>query len=279
MALMLHRFAQVDVFTDVAFRGNPLAVVFDADDLTDAEMAQIANWTNLSETTFLLKPTDTRADYRLRIFTASTELPFAGHPTLGTCHAWLEHGGVSQGDHIVQECAVGLINIARRDGVLAFTAPPMVRSGAVDATVLGELADVLNVGTDEIEAAEWVDNGPGWVAVLLKDAAAVLALRPKATSTYKIGAVGLYPSGAEVDVEVRAFFPGASGLLFEDPVTGSLNASVAQWLLSSERVAAPYVAAQGTLLGRRGRVQISADAQGVYVGGHVVTCISGTLKV
>jgi PhzF family phenazine biosynthesis protein len=279
---MIRRFAQVDVFTDVAFRGNPLAVVFDADDLTDEQMARIANWTNLSETTFLLKPIDPRADYRMRIFTASTELPFAGHPTLGTCHAWLENGGVPKGSHIVQECGVGLVNIQRQNGVLAFTAPPLVRSGPADDATLAELADVLNIGIDEIAAVEWVDNGPGWIAVLLHSVDAVLSLKPKSHSRFKIGVAGRYPDAAsdsnDPDIEVRAFFPSASGMLFEDPVTGSLNASLAQWLISSARMGSRYIAAQGTVIGRRGRVMISSDEHGVYVGGHVVTCINGTIN-
>jgi PhzF family phenazine biosynthesis protein len=274
---MSHRFAQVDVFTDEPFRGNPLAVVFDADDLSDVEMARIANWTNLSETTFLLAPNDPSADYRVRIFTASTELPFAGHPTLGTCHAWLENGGVPKQDHIVQECGVGLVDIRRREGILAFTAPPTIRSGVVDNVTVAELVDVLNVDVEAIQAAQWVDNGPGWLAVLLKDAEAVLALKPKAISTYKIGVVGLYPGGSDVDLEVRAFFPSSNQVLFEDPVTGSLNASLAQWLIGSGRTGPSYIASQGTVLGRKGRVYVTSDAAGVYVGGHVVSCIAGTL--
>jgi PhzF family phenazine biosynthesis protein len=277
---MLRRFAQVDVFTEVAFRGNPLAVVFDADDLSDVEMARIAQWTNLSETTFVLKPTDGRADYRVRIFTASTELPFAGHPTLGTCHAWLENGGVPQHSHIVQECGVGLVTVNRRNGLLAFTAPPLVRSGPADDATIAELADTLNIDINEIAAVEWVDNGPGWIAVLLHAVATVLSLKPKPFSRFKIGVAGLYghEEAQEAQIEVRAFFPSSTGQLFEDPVTGSLNASLAQWLIASGRVGASYIAAQGTVIGRRGRVHISSDADGVYVGGHVVTCINGTIE-
>jgi PhzF family phenazine biosynthesis protein len=274
---MLRRFAQVDVFTDTAFRGNPLAVIFDADDLSDEEMARIANWTNLSETTFLLKPVDQRADYRMKIFTASTELPFAGHPTLGTCHAWLEHGGVPQQDSIVQECGVGLINIGRRDGALAFTAPPLIRSGPADVSTVAAIADTLNIEINDIAAVEWVDNGPGWIAVLLHGADAVQSLKPKASSQFKIGVAGFHSAGSEADLEVRAFFPSASGQLFEDPVTGSLNASLAQWLIGSKRIGPNYIASQGARLGRRGRVRISSDSESVYVGGHVVTCIKGTI--
>lgn len=271
----MRRFSQVDVFTDVPYRGNPVAVVLDAEGLSDEEMRQFANWTNLSETTFVLPPADPDADYRVRIFTPSEELPFAGHPTLGTCHAWLAGGGAPKRDGvIVQECGVGLVTLRRSDGRLAFAAPPLIRSGPVDASTRTHLAEVLNVDPGLIADAQWVDNGPGWVAVLLPDAATVLSLRRPAIDL-PVGVVGRYPPGGPADIEVRGFFP-AGDLTFEDPVTGSLNASVAQWLTGSGQLTAPYVSSQGTALGRAGRVYISRDDDGtIWVGGGTVGCITG----
>ena len=270
-------FAQVDVFTDTPYAGNPVAVVLDGDGLSTEEMQRFADWTNLSETTFVLPPQDPAADYRVRIFTPVAELPFAGHPTLGTCHAWLA-GRDHTADVITQECAAGLVPVRRTDHGLAFAAPPLIRSGDVDEKLIGEIAGVLGIGRAEILEAQWADNGPGWVAVLLEDADAVLAVRPQYTEL-DIGVVGPHPPGAPEAIEVRAFFPKA-GTVVEDPVTGSLNASLADWLLRTGHLTAPYVARQGTALGRAGRVHVSQDADGtIWVGGGTVTCIAGEVEL
>jgi predicted PhzF superfamily epimerase YddE/YHI9 len=269
------RFQQVDVFGAEPYLGNPVAVVLDGDGLADDEMAQIANWTNLSETTFVLSPTDPAADYRVRIFTPSRELPFAGHPTLGTCHAWLTAGGAPAAGDVVQECGVGLVRVRRVGGRLAFAAPPLVRSGPVDAADVDRLTAAAGVDPARVVAAEWVDNGPGWVALLLDDVHVVLAADPRG-DVGDLGLVALLPPGGDADVEVRAFFP-KDGTTAEDPVTGSLNASVAQWLLGSGRLTAPYVARQGTAIGRAGRVHVSSDADAVWIGGATTTCVDGTL--
>lgn len=268
-------FCQVDVFADQPYSGNALAVVIDGKGLITEEMQQFASWTNLSETTFILPPESAGADYRVRIFTPSRELPFAGHPTLGTCHAWLTHGGTPRReDVVVQECDAGLIELRRTEGVLAFAAPPLLRSGPVDDETLGRIAATLRIGRGDIVDAQWADNGPGWVAVLLESADAVLALRP-GEADLDVGVVGPYPADSPVAFEVRAFTPMLGGV-GEDPVTGSLNASLAGWLLDSGRATAPYVASQGTALGRRGRVYISRDADGtVWVGGGTITCLDG----
>jgi PhzF family phenazine biosynthesis protein len=272
-------FAQVDVFTEEPYRGNPVAVVLDGDGLSTEEMQRVSNWTNLSETTFVLPPDDPAADYRVRIFTPSLELPFAGHPTLGTCHAWLEAGGTSRdGGVVVQECAAGLVQVRQTDDGLAFAAPPLVRSGPVEEELVERIASVLRIDRGAILDSEWVDNGPGWVAVLLADADAVLALQPGFVD-FDLGVVGPSPDGSPYAFEVRAFFP-RNGSTAEDPVTGSLNASLAQWLLSSGRVSAPYVASQGTALGRAGRVHVSRDGDGtIWVGGGTVTCVAGTVDL
>jgi PhzF family phenazine biosynthesis protein len=276
---MRRRFSQIDVFTNDPYLGNPVAVVHDADGLDDETMHRFARWTNLSETTFLLAPTDPEADYRVRIFTPGVELPFAGHPTLGTCHAWLDAGGIPRrGDTIVQQCAAGLITVRRGVDGLAFAAPPLIRSGPVDDTTLDEVAAALRIARSEIVDAAWADNGPGWIAVMLRDAAAVLALSP-APSELKIGVVGPQPTGSDTAFEVRAFFP-KNGASDEDPVTGSLNASLAMWLLGSGVATAPYVASQGTALGRRGRVHVATDDAGaIWVGGGTVTCVSGEVEI
>jgi PhzF family phenazine biosynthesis protein len=272
-------FRQVDVFTSEPFFGNPLAVVLDAEGLDEHVLQTFARWTNLSETTFVLPPTQAEADYRVRIFTPECELPFAGHPTLGTCHAWLESGGVGQReDEIVQECPAGLIRIRRGPHGLAFAAPPLVRSGAVDEDLVEHIAGLLGISRQEIVDSQWVDNGPGWVGVLLRDAEAVLALRP-ANVDLDLGVVGPYPDGHDPAFEVRAFVP-ATGATAEDPVTGSLNASLAGWLLATGRARAPYVASQGTAIGRRGRVHISTDADGdIWVAGQTVTCVTGAIEL
>jgi PhzF family phenazine biosynthesis protein len=274
-----HAFAQVDVFTSMAYFGNPVAVVLDGDGVDTAAMQRFAHWTNLSETTFVLPPTASAADYRVRIFTPVSELPFAGHPTLGTCHAWLESGGRPRRDDvIVQECGAGLVPVRRTPDGLAFAAPPLVRSGPVEESLIEHVASALRIERAEILDAAWADNGPGWVAVLLADAEAVLALRPGFVDL-DVGAVGPYPEGATEAFEVRAFFP-KDGSTVEDPVTGSLNASLAEWLLDSGRAEAPYVARQGTALGRAGRVHVTRDEDGtIWVGGGTVTCITGTVDL
>ncbi len=267
------------MFATTPYRGNPVAVVHDADGLTTEQMQEVARWTNLSETTFLLPPGDPGADYRVRIFTTSTELPFAGHPTLGTCHTWLRAGGSpAGGDTVVQECGAGLVRIRRTDDGLAFAAPPLVRSGPVDEPRVAEVAAALGVDRAAIAAAEWVDNGPGWLAVLLGGAEEVLAVRPTFVDEY-VGVVGPYPAGAPEAFELRAFVPGGR-TMFEDPVTGSLNASVAQWLIGSGRAFPPYVASQGTAIGRVGRVRVDRDAAGaIWIGGGTVTCIEGQISI
>ena len=249
-----------------------------ADGLADEQMQLFARWTNLSETTFVLVPRADGADYLVRIFTPSGELPFAGHPTLGTCHAWLEAGGrPAVGGTVVQECGAGLIPLRQTEAGLAFAAPSLRRSGPVDEPVAAHVAAVLNIKRDDIVDIQWADNGPGWVGVLLASAEAVLALRPGVVDM-DIGVAGPYPEGSPAALEVRAFTPKISSS--EDPVTGSLNASLGQWLLAAGRVHAPYVASQGTALGRRGRVHVSRDDDGqVWVGGATVTCVSGTVEL
>jgi PhzF family phenazine biosynthesis protein len=271
--------SQVDVFTSVPYLGNPVAVVLDGGGLSSGEMQRFANWTNLSETTFVLPPGTDGADYRVRIFTPVAELPFAGHPTLGTCHAWLQAGGTPrQPGTIVQECGAGLVTLRQTADGLAFGAPPVLRDGPVDGELLEKIASVLRIPRAGIVDASWADNGPGWVAVLLASADAVLAVRP-GEGDLDLGVVGPYPPGAPAAFEVRAFFPKDGGLV-EDPVTGSLNASVAAWLLRTGRAKAPYVASQGTVLGRAGRVHISADDDGaIWVAGGTVTCVTGQVEL
>ena len=276
---MSHRFTQLDVFTDTPLQGNPLAVVHAADDLGDAQMAAFARWTNLSETTFLLTPTTQAADYRVRIFTPHRELPFAGHPTLGSCHAWLVAGGVPQtAGEIVQQCAAGLIRIRRGAERLAFAAPPCVRSGPLEPELLARIAAALSLPDEQVLGHQWVDNGPGWSAVLLGSAAKVLAVQPdwSALQGIKLGLVGPHAIGHDAQFEVRALIGEGEG--YEDPVTGSLNASLAQWLIGAGLAPSSYVASQGTALGRRGRVHVSRVGDDVWVGGDSVVCIDGTLQ-
>lgn len=272
-------FKLVDVFGTDPFTGNPLAVIAGAEDLTTEEMQRITRWLNLSETTFLLPPTRSEADYRVRIFTLSHELPFAGHPTLGTCHAWLEAGGVPRRSGvIVQECGAGLVEIRQGGDTLAFAAPPLIRAGEPSEADIVRAAQVLRIDRAMITAAQWVDNGPGWLAVLLPSAEAVLAVEPARHHPERIdiGLVGPHAPESETAFELRAIFSGQDGALIEDPVTGSLNASVGQWLFASGRARGAYVAAQGTRLGRMGRVQVSQDASGqVWVGGRTRTMFSG----
>ena len=276
---MLRRFRQVDVFGSSAYLGNPVAVVLDGDGMSTDEMQKFARWTNLSETTFVLPPRAAGADYRVRIFTTSTELPFAGHPTLGTCHGWLQDMTEAERPAtVVQECDAGLVQVRPIPVGLAFAAPPLLRYEPVDDSLISQLAASLGVARDDVVDAHWVDNGPGWVAVLLADADAVLSVRPTSLDL-PVGVAGPYPAGSPCAVEVRGFFP-MGGILVEDPVTGSLNASLAQWLLDTNRVPAPYVASQGSALGRAGQVYIDRDDAGViWVGGGTVTCVTGDVEL
>ena len=276
---MKRRFDQLDVFSAEPLRGNPLAVVHDADGLDDARMAAFARWTNLSETTFLLPPTDPLADYRVRIFTPGGELPFAGHPTLGSCHAWLAAGGrPRQQGEVVQQCGVGRVTV-RRDGQrLAFAAPPTRRSGPLDGMLLAQIARALRLPLTALRDHQWVDNGPGWCAVMLASAEAVRALQPDwpALGELKLGVVGPQPAGRDTQFELRALIGGG---MYEDPVTGSLNASVAQWLIGSGQAPARYVASQGHALGRAGRVYIEREGDTIWVGGDVSACIRGEVQL
>lgn len=276
---MIRRFAQVDVFASEPYSGNPLAVVVDAEGLEPAEMQRFARWTNLSETTFLLPPTDPRADYRVRIFTPTEELPFAGHPTLGSAHVWSSNGGVpASADVIVQECGVGLVKVRMTDSGLAFAAPPLLRGGPVDDLTIDEIADSLGIERGAIVDAAWVDNGPGWIGVLLGSAAEVLAIRPREIRR-SLGVVGAHEAGSKFAYEVRAFY-SSGGVTVEDPVTGSLNASVAQWLIASGRHVPPYLASQGSVIGHAGVVRVSTDGSGgVWIGGTTVTRVSGTIEI
>jgi PhzF family phenazine biosynthesis protein len=274
-------FRQVDVFTDEFLLGNPVAVVHDADGLSDAQLAAMARWTNLSETTFLLAPTEPAADYRLRIFTPSRELPFAGHPTLGSARAWLEAGGAAkQPGALVQECGAGLVRIAQDGELLGFAAPPLLRSGPVDDNLVRAAASALGLHAERIRGAQWADNGPGWMALLVDDAETVLGLRPDPVAMRTVGnlgVVGPHRSGSDADFEVRAFV--ASDGIDEDPVTGSLNAAIGQWLIPAGLAPQSYLAAQGTVLQRRGRVRVSRRDGDIWVSGATVVGITGTVAL
>ncbi|PMY42561.1 MULTISPECIES: PhzF family phenazine biosynthesis protein [Pseudomonas] len=275
-------FKQVDVFSNEPLKGNPVAVVFGADPLSDARMAAFANWTNLSETTFILEPQDPRADYRLRIFTTLQELPFAGHPTLGSCHAWLESGGVPKGEEIVQECAVGLVRIRRNGAELAFLAPPLLKSGPVEAGLLEQVRQGLRLAPGAIVDAQWVDNGAGWLAVLLAERGQVLDLQPDYAQLTGLAVGVIAPWNPERDgdaaqFEVRAFIAGDG--MPEDPATGSLNAGIAQWLLGAGLAPASYVVSQGLSMSRAGRIQVERIGDEVWIGGSAVTCIEGSLRL
>jgi PhzF family phenazine biosynthesis protein len=275
---MKRSFKQVDVFTDTALQGNPLAVVLDASGLDKATMQRFTDWTNLSEATFLSPPTQAEADYAVRIFCPGRELPFAGHPTLGSCHAWLQAGGQPKGGVIVQECGVGLVRI-RRDGQrLAFAAPPRIRSGPLEEADVQRIAHGLGVARDDIVAHAWCDNGPPWRGVMLRSAAQVLALKADSAvlAGWEVGVVGPQATGHDTQFEVRAFFSGNNGIA-EDPVTGSLNAALAQWLIGDSLAPSSYVAAQGTAIGRAGRVFVQQDGKDIWIGGHSVTVIEGSV--
>jgi PhzF family phenazine biosynthesis protein len=276
-------FKQVDVFTATPYRGNALAVVLDGSALSDEQMQRFARWTNLSETTFLLPPRSGQADYRVRIFTPGGELPFAGHPTLGSAHSWLEAGGVPQaGEFIVQECQVGLVRL-RRDGTrLAFAAPPLQRSDP-SPELVAQVVAALGLQARQVVVAQSLDNGPVWLGLLLDSPATVLDLAPNHRELerlgQKVGVAALYlEPAAGAQLEVRAF--AAPIGITEDPVTGSLNASLAQWLIEERRLPPHYLAAQGTCLDRAGRIHIDRDERGeVWVGGDSVTCVSGTVTL
>ena len=282
MSAQALRFTQLDVFTDRALLGNPLAVVHAAEGLSTEQTAAFARWTNLSETAFLLAPTDPGADYRVRIFTPTVELPFAGHPTLGSCHAWLAAGGSSRtAGEVVQQCGVGLVRI-RRDGTrLAFAAPPRRRSGPLDEAMVERIARFLQVPRAAIVAHQHCDNGPGWKAVMLASANAVLALRPQlgSESGLEIGVVGAHSAGAQPAFEVRAFFSAPGGGLAEDPVTGSLNAALAQWLIGDGLAPSHYIAAQGAALGRAGRLHVTQQGEDIWIGGDSVAVVQGSVRL
>lgn len=286
--MRLRPFKQVDVFTEVPYRGNPLAVVLDGEGLSEQEMQHFTDWTNLSEATFLLPATQPGADYRVRIFSPGRELPFAGHPTLGSCHAWLEAGGKPRGEVVVQECGVGLVKLRRSGGRLAFAAPPLRKGGPLAEEDVALIARGLGVARSDIVDHAWCDNGPNWRGVLLKSAEQVLALKPDASVLAgldigvvgprgKVGVVGSHLAG-ECAFEIRAFFPHNNGMA-EDPVTGSLNAAVAQWLIGAGIAPPSYVAAQGTALGRAGRVHVERDGEDTWIGGASVTCVEGQVRL
>jgi PhzF family phenazine biosynthesis protein len=276
---MWRPFVQVDVFGREPQSGNPLAVVLDGTGLSDDQMQRFANWTNLAETTFVLPPTDPAADYLVRIFTTQSELPFAGHPTLGTCHAWLSRAAdKGSSESVVQQSAGGLVAVRRVPEGLAFAAPPLVRSGPVDESLVSHLASMLGIERSRVKDAQWVDNGPGWVGVMLASSAEVLALAPGPVDL-PVGVIGPYEPGSPQAFEVRAFAP-KDGSTLEDPVTGSLNASLAQWLTGTGRAHAPYVVSQGTALGRAGRVHVHLGEDGtIWIGGSVSTCVTGQVDL
>lgn len=275
-------YSTVDVFSNEPFFGNPVAVIHGAEGLDKEKMQAITRWLNLSETTFLLEPSDERADYRVRIFTLDRELPFAGHPTLGSCRAWLAAGGQPKQDGVItQECEAGLIPIRASGQELAFAAPPLKRSGPVDSDKMAEVREFLGVDSTEIEEMRWIDNGPGWLGVRLRSAEAVLAVRPAARhpTRIEVGLVGPWPKGSEADFEIRALFSGHQGAVIEDPVTGSLNAAVAQWLLSAGIANAPYTAAQGRVIGRTGRIAVREEQGEIWIGGATRVIVDGRMTV
>ncbi len=282
---MLRRpYREIDVFTATAYRGNALAVVVDATGLATEQMQQFARWTNLSETSFLLPPSDARADYQVRIFTPSSELPFAGHPTLGSCHAWLAQGGKPrQADEILQQCPAGLVRLRRTGTQLGFCAPPL-RRAPVDPGLLSEVTRALGLAPQSVRHSQMLDNGPGWLGLVIDSAATVLALEPDHTRLKKLANVGLIgPYGTTAtgagapDFEVRAFADPQD--IAEDPVTGSLNAALGQWLIPAGLLPSRYLVSQGTRLQRAGRVTVEACTQAteVWISGDCVSCVEGTV--
>ncbi|WP_309072821.1 PhzF family phenazine biosynthesis protein, partial [Arthrobacter sp.] len=253
----------------------------DGSGLNTDDMQRVARWTNLSETTFLLPPTNPQADYRVRIFTPGGELPFAGHPTLGSAHAWLEAGGTPlSADCVVQECTAGLINVRRGSGILSFAAPATQRTGDLESDYLAQIVTAFGIREDQVLSHQWVDNGPGWAVIRLRTAQEVLDLEPDLSQipTAMIGAIGAYPEGSEHAYEMRTFAPAVG--IVEDPVCGSMNASVGQWLIGTGAVPSTYRVSQGSRLGRAGDITITADDDGtVWVGGATTTCFRGTAKI
>ena len=285
MSAVSFAFQQVDVFSSEPLLGNPLAVVIRADALSDDQMAAFANWTNLSETAFLLQPKSTGADYRVRIFTREREVPFAGHPTLGSCHVWLAAGGVAKRKSVVvQECALGLIQIRRASERLSFAAPELVHSGPIEPEILARSLKGLELAPEAVVASNWVDNGSHWLAIMLRSRDEVLGLRPNYSilAGLKVGVVAAFDpkrDGTFAQFEVRAFSAEDPGLGHEDPVTGSLNAGIARWLIGSRIAASEYIVSQGTVLRRKGRVHIENDGSHIWIGGAVRTCIIGKLML
>jgi PhzF family phenazine biosynthesis protein len=282
-------FKQVDVFTDQPLYGNPLAVVFNGQGIDTEVMQRFTDWTNLSECTFLAEPTHPDADYAVRIFCPGRELPFAGHPTLGSCHAWLQAGGSPKKDVIIQECGVGLVRIQRDDGRLSFAAPPLRKSGPLSEPDVARIAKGLGIVREDIVAHAWCDNGPNWRGVMLRSAEQVLSIKPDATVLVgldvgvvgprgKVGILGPQAAAHDTQFEVRAFFPGNTGLA-EDPVTGSLNAAMAQWLIGDGLAPQSYVVSQGTALNRKGRVFVNQSGEDIWIGGHCVTVLEGVANL
>jgi len=274
-------FQQVNVFSQDPLRGNPLAVVLDAEGIDETRMAAFARWTNLSETTFLLPPTDPQADYRVRIFTTLEELPFAGHPTLGSCHAWLAHGGAPKGEDIVQQCGIGLVRIRRSASGLAFLAPPLLRGEPLAPDLREQVRRGLGVAAEDVVDARWADNGTGWLALRLRDRAAVLAIQPDYAQLQglKVGVFGPWQAGDgdQAQYESRAFIAGDGSP--EDPATGSLNAGIARWLLATGEAPDRYVISQGTAMGRAGRLRVERLGDALWIGGDCVTCIEGQVTL
>lgn len=280
---MKKRFHLIDVFAEEPFSGNPLPVVHDADDLSTEQMQLVTRWMNHSESAFLVSPRDASADYAVRIFTLEREMPFAGHPTLGSCHAWLAAGGERKNEKtVIQECGAGLVPIQVLDGRFAFAAPPLIRSGEIDASKLDEIVRVLRIEPDNVIDSAWADNGPGWAVLLMDSAQAVLDIEPVRhhNSRLDIGVVGPYPEDSDVAFELRALFTDDYGNVREDPVTGSLNASTAQWLFKTGRATTDYIASQGGRIGRAGRIEIRRDADNqIWVGGHSTTIAAGHINL
>lgn len=267
-------FLEIDVFATGAFTGNPLAVICRADDLSDEQMQQIASWTNFSETTFLLEPTNPEADYRVRIFTPVEEYAFAGHPTLGSARAWLELGNTPRNQgRVIQECGVGNVEVRIQDDSLAFATPPLKRDGELSPEERDEVCEAFGVEKRLLIDAAFGDNGPGWKLALLDGLDALRALKKPADSDLKVAFAAL-TGGTDPAYELRAFTP-----TFEDPVTGSANGAMAQWLRGRGDVPARYTVSQGTALGRDGRVEITDDGSDIWVGGRAQVRVRGTLEV